>query len=68
MKRKIAESVVVLIIIIGTGQLELCIIRIADCAFVLALRPVLEEHWRAGGACLRPNAPSPQPTPFELGT
>ena len=38
------------------GHNDLCIIRLADCAFVLALRPVLVERWRAGGACLRPNA------------
>ena len=30
-------------------------LRLADCALVLALRHVLEERWRAGGACLRPN-------------
>ena len=46
-KRKIAESVVVGHHHHHTGQLDLCIIRLADCAFVLALRPVLEEHWRA---------------------
>ena len=37
------------------GHIDLCIIRLADCALVLVLRPVLEERWRAGGACLRPN-------------
>ena len=42
-------------VVLGTGQLDLCIIRLADCAFVLVLRAVLEERWRAGGACLRPN-------------
>ena len=36
-------------------HIDLCIIRLADCALVLVLRPVLEERWRAGGACLRPN-------------
>ena len=42
------------------GQLDVCIIRLADCAFILAVRPVLEEHWRAGGAFLRPNVWSNQ--------
>ena len=37
------------------GHVDTCIIRLADCAFVLVLRLVLEERWRAGGACLRPN-------------
>ena len=30
-------------------------IRLVDSASVLVLRLVLEERWRAGGACLRPN-------------
>ena len=37
------------------GHVDLCIIWLADCAFVLVLRLVLKERWRAGGACLRPN-------------
>ena len=37
------------------GHIDLCIIWLADCAFVLVLRLVLKERWRAGGACLRPN-------------
>ena len=53
LKRRIAGSVV------DSSSyrrhVDLCIIRLADCAFVLVLRLVLEERWRAGGACLRPN-------------
>ena len=50
LKRKNAEPMVG-----HHRQFDVCIIRLADCAFILALRPVLEERWRAGGACLRPN-------------